>query len=107
MTEWTDGSQPVRQTVGCGKWVAVSLLTYRDCRYFLCGGSEVIGGLFFLYSSIPMGRKSRFFGWTELRAEQVGIIQSLISTCKLHDVNPFTYLTDVVATDPDPSEQGY
>jgi hypothetical protein len=48
--EWTDGSQPVRQTGGCGKWVAVSLLTYRDCRYFLCGGSEVIGGLFFLYS---------------------------------------------------------
>ena len=28
---------------------AVSLLTYRDCRHFLCGGSEVIGGLFFLY----------------------------------------------------------
>jgi len=47
--EWADVSQPVRQTVGCGKWVAVSLLTYRDCGHFLCGGSEVIGGLFFLY----------------------------------------------------------
>jgi len=33
--EWADGSQPVRQTVGCGKWVAVSLFTYRDCQYFL------------------------------------------------------------------------
>ena len=48
MMEWADGSQPVRQTVGCGKWVAVSLLTYRDCRHFLCGGSEVIGGLSFI-----------------------------------------------------------
>ena len=26
--------------------------------------------------------------WTELGEEQVGVIQSLISTCKLHDV-PF------------------
>jgi transposase len=45
---------------------------------------------------IPMGRKSWLFCWTELGAEQVGIIQSLISTCKLHDVNPFVYLTDVL-----------
>ncbi|MFT6916632.1 MAG: transposase [Motiliproteus sp.] len=26
----------------------------------------------------------------------MGIIQSLIRTCKLHDVNPYIYLTDVV-----------
>ena len=45
---------------------------------------------------IPMGRRSWLFCWTELGAEQVGIIQSLISTCKLHDVNPFVYLTDVL-----------
>jgi transposase len=41
-----------------------------------------------------MGRKNWLFCWTELRAEQVGIIQSLIS--KLHDMNPTTYLTDVL-----------
>ena len=45
---------------------------------------------------IPMGRKSWLFCWTELGAEQVGIIQSLISTCKLQDVNPYIYLTDVL-----------
>lgn len=45
---------------------------------------------------IPMGRKSWLFCWTELGAEHVGIIQSLISTCKLHDINPYTYLTDVL-----------
>lgn len=45
---------------------------------------------------IPMGRKAWLFCWTELGAEHVGIIQSLISTCKLHDINPYTYLTDVL-----------
>lgn len=45
---------------------------------------------------IPMGRKAWLFCWTELGAEHVGIIQSLISTCKLQDINPYTYLTDVL-----------
>ena len=45
---------------------------------------------------IPMGRKNWLFSWTEIGAEHVGIIQSLISTCKLHDINPCTYLTDVL-----------
>lgn len=36
------------------------------------------------------------FCWTELGAEHVGLIQSLISTCKLHGVNVHTYLVDVL-----------
>lgn len=45
---------------------------------------------------IPMGRKNWMFSWTELGAEQVGIIQSLICTCKLHGIDPYIYLTDVL-----------
>lgn len=45
---------------------------------------------------IPMGRKSWLFCWTELGAERVGQLQSLISTCVLHDVDPYTYLVDVL-----------
>jgi transposase len=45
---------------------------------------------------IPMGKRNWLFCWTELGAEHVGIIQSLISTCKLHDINPTTYLIDVL-----------
>lgn len=45
---------------------------------------------------IPMGRKNWNFCWTELGAEHVGIIQSLLTTCKLHNVNPYTYLVDVL-----------
>lgn len=44
---------------------------------------------------IPLGRKNWLFCWTELGAEHLGIIQSLITTCKLHDLNPYTYLVDV------------
>jgi len=45
---------------------------------------------------IPMGKKNWMFCWTELGAEHLGIIQSLISTCKLHNITPYTYLVDVL-----------
>ena len=45
---------------------------------------------------IPMGRKAWLFCWTEVGAEKVGIIQSLITTCVLHGVDPYTYLVDVL-----------
>ena len=45
---------------------------------------------------IPMGRKNWLFCWTEVGAKQVGHIQSLITTCVLHDVDPYTYLVDVL-----------
>jgi len=45
---------------------------------------------------IPLGKKNWMFCWTELGAEHLGIIQSLIATCKLHGLNPYTYLVDVL-----------
>lgn len=45
---------------------------------------------------IPMGRKSWLFNWTEIGAEHVGAIQSLLVTCRLHGVDPYTYLVDVL-----------
>ena len=45
---------------------------------------------------IPMGRKNWLFCWTEVGAEKVGIVQSLISTCVLHGIDPYTYLVDVI-----------
>jgi len=46
--------------------------------------------------AIPMGRKSCNFCWTELGAKHVGIAQSLIVTCRLHGIDPYTYLVDVL-----------
>jgi transposase len=45
---------------------------------------------------IPMGRKNWLFCWTELGARQVGIMQSLLVTCKLHGIDPYDYLVDVL-----------
>ena len=46
--------------------------------------------------AIPMGRKSWNFCWTELGAKHVGAAQSLIVTCRLHGIDPHTYLVDVL-----------
>ena len=44
----------------------------------------------------PMGRRNWLFCWTELGAEVVGKIQLLLVTCRLHGVDPYTYLVDVL-----------
>ena len=45
---------------------------------------------------VPMGKKNWLFCWTEAGAEEVAIIQSLIATCRLHEVSTFDYLVDVL-----------
>jgi transposase len=45
---------------------------------------------------IPMGKKNWLFSWTELGAEHIGIAQSLIATCRMHNIDPYTYLVDVL-----------
>ena len=41
---------------------------------------------------IPMGRKNWLFCWSELGSKHVGIMQSLLSTCQLHQADPYTLL---------------
>jgi len=45
---------------------------------------------------IPMGKKNWLFSWTELGAKHVGIVQRLLVTCRLHDINPYDYFVDVL-----------
>ncbi|MBI3900422.1 MAG: transposase [Gammaproteobacteria bacterium] len=45
---------------------------------------------------IPMGKKNGLFCWTELGAKQVGIVQSLLTTCRLHAIDSYDYLVDVL-----------
>jgi len=45
---------------------------------------------------IPMGRRNWLFCWTEVGAEYVATIQSLLVTCRLHGVDPYTYFVDVL-----------
>jgi transposase len=46
--------------------------------------------------AIPMERKNWMFAWTELGAKHVGIVQSLLVTCRLHDINPDGYFGDIL-----------
>jgi transposase len=46
--------------------------------------------------AVPMGRKNWLFCWTELGAQHVGVVQSLIVTCRLHGIDPYDYLVDVL-----------
>jgi transposase len=43
-----------------------------------------------------MGRRAWLFCWTEIGAKLVGIVQSLLTTCRLHGINPYVYLVDVL-----------
>jgi hypothetical protein len=43
-----------------------------------------------------MGRKNWLFACTEIGAERVGSIQSLLVTCRLQEVDPYAYLVDVL-----------
>jgi len=45
---------------------------------------------------IPMGRKAWLFCWSEVGAEAVATLQSLIVTARLHDIDPYEYLIDVL-----------
>jgi transposase len=48
---------------------------------------------------VPMGRRNWLFCWTEVGAKYVGIAQSLIATCRLHDIDPYTYLVGLGVQD--------
>jgi hypothetical protein len=45
---------------------------------------------------IPMGRRNWHFCWSGAGARHVGTIQSLLTTCLLQGINPYTYLVDVL-----------
>ncbi len=45
---------------------------------------------------IPLGKRNWLFTSSEVGAQRVGIIQSLLVTCRLHAVDPYTYLVDVL-----------
>ena len=45
---------------------------------------------------IPMGRKNHLFCWTEVGAEHLAVLHSLLVTCRLQGVDAYTYLVDVL-----------
>ena len=58
------------------------------------------------HSGLPIGlhigldpidtRKNWLLCWTEVGAKYLGVLQSLIVTCRLQGINPYDYLVDVL-----------
>jgi transposase len=46
--------------------------------------------------AIALGRRNWLFCWTEVGARHVGIVQSLLASCRLQGVDPYIYLVDVL-----------
>lgn len=46
--------------------------------------------------AIALGRRNWLFCWTEVGARYVGIVQSLIASCRLQGMDPYVYLVDVL-----------
>jgi transposase len=46
--------------------------------------------------AIALGRRNWLFCWTEVGAQYVGIVQSLIASCRLQGVDPYVYFVDVL-----------
>jgi transposase len=45
---------------------------------------------------IALGRRNWLFCWTEVGAHYVGIVQSLLASCRLHGIDPYVYFVDVL-----------
>ncbi len=46
--------------------------------------------------AIALGRMNWLFCWTEVGAQYVGIVQSLIASCRLQGIDPYVYLVGVL-----------
>ena len=44
----------------------------------------------------PLGKRNWLFASSEAGAQRVGIIQTLLVTCRPHEVDAYTYLIDVL-----------
>ncbi len=55
---------------------------------------------------VALGRKNYLFAGSHEAAQQAAVIYSILATCKLHDVEPFGYLTKILSIIPDfPAKQ--
>ena len=50
---------------------------------------------------LAIGRKNYLFAGSDRGAQQAAVMYSLLGTCKLHNVEPFAYLSDVIARIPE------
>jgi hypothetical protein len=50
---------------------------------------------------VALGRKNYLFAGSHEAAQQAAVIYSILATCKLHEVEPFAYLSNILSIIPD------
>jgi hypothetical protein len=85
-------SSPFTQTLGYSRERRVGLEVFLDDPDVPMDTNHLERAL----GVIPMGRRNWLFTWTELGAKHVGIVQTLLTTRRLHEVNRYDYLVDVL-----------
>jgi transposase len=98
---WLEGTLRDRILLRSNRFTkaAAYVLKRRDALYVFLGNPAVpidTNELEREIRPIAVGRKNWLFCWSEIGAEYVGIVQSLIRTCRLQGIDPTTYLTDVL-----------
>lgn len=71
-------------------------------RYILNGELEIDNNLIEnQIRPVALGRKNYLFAGSPNGARRGGMIYSLLSTCKMHGIDPYQWLTDVLKRIPD------
>ena len=85
-----------------GKAVAYSLTRWQKLtRYIEDGRIEIDNNLVEnAIRPIALGRKNYLFAGSHDAAQRAAVIYSLLATCKRHEINPQTWLTDVLSRIP-------
>lgn len=86
-----------------GKALAYTLGLWPRLRAYVQDGQYLIDNNLIENTIRPMaiGRKNYLFAGSDRAASHAALMYSLLGTCKLHGVEPFTYLRDVIACIPE------
>ena len=94
--EYTSGQVLPKSPIG--KAIAYSLQRWKELALYTTDGKLNIDNNPVERSIRPtaLGRKNYLFAGSHEAAQRSAMLYSLLGTCKLHDINPFIYLRDVL-----------
>ena len=95
--EYTSGKVLPKSPIG--KAIAYSLQRWEQLKIYATDGKLNIDNNPVERSIRPtaLGRKNYMFAGSHEAAQRSAMLYSLVGTCKLHDINPFIYLRDVLS----------
>ena len=86
-----------------GKALGYSIERWKELMVYATAGKLNIdnNGVENSIRPVAVGRKNYLFAGSHQAAQRSAMLYSLLGTCKLHRINPFTWLKEVLQTIPD------